>query len=67
MKRFLLGTVALAALAVPATAADMGVRPRAVAYVPGFSWTGCHIGGLFGWEWGRSNGYTTTGTRVQTH
>jgi len=62
MKRFLLGTVALAALAVPATAADMGVRPRAVAYVPGFSWTGCHIGGLFGWEWGRSNGYTTTGT-----
>jgi outer membrane immunogenic protein len=61
MKRFLLGTVALAALAVPATAADMGVRPRAVAYVPAFSWTGCHIGGLVGYEWGHSDGYTTTG------
>ena len=61
MKKFLLGTVALAALAVPAMAADMGIRPRAVAYVPAFSWTGCHVGGLAGYEWGRSNGYTTTG------
>src|SRR6516162_8088593 len=61
MKKFLLGTVALAALAVPATAADLGIR-RPVAYVPAFSWTGCHIGGLFGYEWGRQDGYTTTGS-----
>ena len=61
MKKFLLGTVALAALAVPATAADMGIRPRAVAYAPGFSWTGCHIGGLAGYGWGTDDGYTTNG------
>jgi outer membrane immunogenic protein len=59
MKKFLLGTVALAALAVPATAADMGIRPR-VAYAPAFSWTGCHVGGSVGWEWGRDSGYSTT-------
>src|SRR6516165_4773863 len=61
MKKFLLGTAALAALAVPATAADMGVRPRAVAYVPAFSWTGCHVGGLVGYGWGRNDGWATNG------
>jgi outer membrane immunogenic protein len=61
MKKFLLGSVALAALGfgAPAIAADMAVRP---APVPVFSWTGCHIGGLVGYGWSRSsNGYTTTG------
>jgi outer membrane immunogenic protein len=58
MKKVLLGIVALAALGVPAMAADLGGRP--VANVPAFSWTGCHIGGLVGYEWGRDNGYSTT-------
>ena len=59
MKKLLLGTVALAALGVPAIAADMGVRPAA-RYVAATNWTGCHVGGLVGNEWGRDRGYTTT-------
>jgi outer membrane immunogenic protein len=60
MKKFLLGSVALAALGIgaPAIAADMAVRP--VAPVRAFSWTGCHIGGLVGYEWGHDDGYSTT-------
>jgi outer membrane immunogenic protein len=60
MKKFLLGSVALAALGIgaPAIAADMGVRP--VAAAPVFSWTGCHLGGLVGYGWGHDNGYNTT-------
>src|ERR1700738_4804548 len=60
MKKFLLGDVALAprGIGAPAIAADMAVRP--VAPVRAFSWTGCHVGGLVGYEWGRDNGYSTT-------
>src|SRR6202045_3222016 len=60
MKKFLLGSVAVAALGIgaPAIAADMAVRP--VAPVRAFSWTGCHIGGLVGYEWGHDDGYSTT-------
>ena len=60
MKKFLLGSVALAALGIgaPAIAADMAVRP--VAAAPAFSWTGCHLGGLFGYGWGRDAGYSTS-------
>jgi len=60
MKKFLLGSFALAALGIgaPAIAADMAVRP--VAPAPAFSWTGCHLGGLAGYEWGHSDGYTTS-------
>src|SRR5271166_5101981 len=59
MKKLLLGTVALAALGVPAIAADMGVRP--VAYVAaGTNWTGCYVGGDVGDAWGRDSGYSTT-------
>jgi outer membrane immunogenic protein len=63
MKKLLLGSVALVALGVgaPAIAADMGVRPRAVAYVAASNWTGCHVGGSVGNEWGRSSDYSTTG------
>jgi outer membrane immunogenic protein len=59
MKKLLLGSVALAALGIgaPAIAADMAVRPAAP---PAFSWTGCHIAGLVGYESGRDNGYSTS-------
>jgi len=61
MKKLLLGTVALAALGVPAIAADMGVRPVARPVVAYANWTGCHVGGLVGYEWGSTDGFTTTG------
>jgi len=60
MKKLLLGTVALAALGVPAIAADMGVRPVARPVVAYTNWTGCHVGGLVGIESGSNSGYTTT-------
>jgi outer membrane immunogenic protein len=59
MKKLVLSTIALAALGIgaPAIAADMAVRP--VAAAPAFSWTGCHLGGVVGYEWGGHNGYST--------
>jgi outer membrane immunogenic protein len=62
MKKLLLGSVALVALGAgaPAIAADFGVAPRAVHYVAGTNWTGCHIGGMVGDEWGTTNGWSTT-------
>lgn len=61
MKKFLLGTIALAVLGAgaPAIAADMGVRPLA-AVPAAFTWTGCHVGGLAGYGEGHSDGYTAT-------
>jgi outer membrane immunogenic protein len=61
MKKFLLGTVALAALGAgaPAIAADMAARSYAAPAA--FSWTGCHVGGLAGYGSGHSDGYTATG------
>jgi outer membrane immunogenic protein len=58
MKKFLLGSVALAAISIGASAnaADMAVRRAAPP--PAFSWTGCHLGGLVGYEWGRHDGYS---------
>jgi outer membrane immunogenic protein len=64
MKKLLLGTVALAALGVPAIAADMGVRPVARPVVAYTNWTGCHVGGLLGLEYGRKSNVTTSGTTV---
>ena len=66
MKKLLLGTVALAALGVPAIAADLGVRPVARPIVAYTNWTGCHIGGMVGIESGRSDGYTTNGASAIT-
>jgi outer membrane immunogenic protein len=63
MKKLLLGTVALAALGVPAIAADMGVRPVYRPVVAYTNWTGCHIGGLVGIEYGRETS-TTTGSSI---
>jgi outer membrane immunogenic protein len=60
MKKFLLGTVALVALATatPVAAADMGARypvkaPPPVAAV--WNWTGFYVGVNGGYGWGRSN------------
>ena len=56
MRKFLLGTAALIALAGPAIAADM----RAPVYkapppvVPVWSWTGCYVGGHAGGLWAKS-------------
>ena len=49
MRKFLLGTAALIALASPAIAADM--RPpvyKAPPALPVWSWTGCYVGGHAG-------------------
>jgi outer membrane immunogenic protein len=62
MKKLLLSGVASVAImaAVPASAADLSMRPAykaapIVAPVPVFSWTGCHVGAHVGWGWGRHN------------
>ncbi|MDI4232249.1 MULTISPECIES: outer membrane beta-barrel protein [unclassified Bradyrhizobium] len=58
MKKFLLGTVALVALAAPASAADLAARPYVkappapVAVV--YDWTGFYIGGNGGWGTSRN-------------
>jgi hypothetical protein len=64
MKKFLLATVALAALgatAAPAFGADMGARPyynKAPAYAaPLYNWTGFYIGGHVGGAFSGSNNF----------
>jgi outer membrane immunogenic protein len=66
MKKLFVGSLALLALgSIPAGAADMRVAPRAVP-VPVATWTGCYIGGDFGAEWGRDQGYTETSASTST-
>jgi outer membrane immunogenic protein len=63
MKKFLLGTVALAALgaAAPALAADLAARPvytKAPAYAaPIYNWTGFYIGGHIGGAFNSNNNF----------
>ena len=63
MKKFLLATVALAALGAPAPAfaADLGARPyynKAPAYAaPIYNWTGFYIGGHIGGAFSGSNNF----------
>ena len=64
MKKFLLATVALAALgatAAPAFGADMGARPyynKAPAYAaPLYNWTGFYLGGHLGGAFAGSNNF----------
>jgi outer membrane immunogenic protein len=61
MKKFLLAGAALAALAAPATAADMAARApiytKAPPMVAVYNWTGCYLGGEGGGAWGRSRDY----------
>ncbi len=52
MKKFLLGTVALVALAAPASAADLAARPYTKAppmVAAVYDWTGFYIGANGGW------------------
>ena len=57
MKKFMVGSIAFAAVAAgPAMAADLAVkRPvyRAPPPVAVFTWTGCYIGAHGGFGWGR--------------
>ncbi|MGQ3676398.1 outer membrane protein [Xanthobacter sp. TB0139] len=56
MKRFLLATAAVAALTVPAAAADLAVKyPVKAIPAPVFSWTGFYIGANFGFGGGDTN------------
>jgi outer membrane immunogenic protein len=63
MKKFLLGTVALVALAAPASAADMAARPYTKAPSPMmaaiYDWSGFYIGANGGWGSSR-NCWTNT-------
>jgi outer membrane immunogenic protein len=69
MKKFLLGTVALVALAAPASAADLAARPYTKAPPPMiaaiYDWSGFYIGlnGGGGWShkcWDRTNDFGVT-------
>jgi outer membrane immunogenic protein len=55
MKKILLTSAALAALAVPAAAADLAVRPAPAYKAPPpivyYNWSGCYIGGNGGGAW----------------
>jgi outer membrane immunogenic protein len=55
-----IGALALAGMALPASAADLGARPitkaPVAAPVPVFSWTGCYIGGNVGGQWANFDG-----------
>ena len=68
MKKFLLGTVALAALgaAAPALAADLAARPvytKAPAYAaPIYNWTGFYIGGHIGGAFSSNNNFNGLAT-----
>ena len=58
MRNFLLSTVALAALAGQAFAADLPSRKEAPVYIapaPVFSWTGFYVGADIGGAWGNAN------------
>jgi outer membrane immunogenic protein len=64
MRKLLLGSVALVALAVgPAMAADMRPAPvytKAPIMEPSYNWTGLYIGGHVGGGWGTSQSTTNT-------
>jgi outer membrane immunogenic protein len=65
MKKFLLATVALAALAGTASAADMAARPYTKAPMmeasPIYNWTGFYIGGHVGGAFGGENNILAPG------
>src|ERR1700674_4187133 len=57
MKRFLLASVAVAAVAAPAFAADLPTAPypmKGPAYVAAYNWTGFYLGVNLGGGWARN-------------
>ena len=68
MKKLLLGTAALVALAAPAFAADMPPRPytKAPAYTAPqvvYNWTGFYVGGHVGGSFAGSNSLQSSDAR----
>ncbi len=66
IRTFLLSTVAVAAVAGTAFAADLPSRRAPPVYappppIPVFTWTGFYVGGQVGYEFGRSNSFSTVG------
>ena len=64
IKKLLLSTVMIAALAGTAFAADLPSRRAPPVYVPPpviplFTWTGLYVGGQVGYEFGRSNAFAS--------
>ena len=49
MKKFLLGTLGLVAMAAPALAADLPVKAPPPVLPPMYNWSGFYIGGNGGW------------------
>src|SRR5260221_4960389 len=67
MKKFLLGTVALVAIAAPAAAADLAARPytKAPAMIAAvYDWSGFYIGANGGWGSSRNCSTKTALARV---
>jgi outer membrane immunogenic protein len=49
MKKFVLGTLSLVAMAAPALAADLPVKAPPPPVNPMYNWSGFYIGGNAGW------------------
>ncbi len=49
MKKFVLGTLSLVAMAAPALAADLPVKAPPAPVIPMYNWSGFYIGGNGGW------------------
>lgn len=64
MKRLLLATIALVAVAAPASAADLPPKPfyKAPAYAAPYNWTGFYIGVVGGAGWADSSHTDGVGT-----
>src|SRR5260370_39483164 len=71
MKKFLLTTVALAALGSSASAADLAARPYTKAPAPisaAYNWSGFYVGAMGGYGWSdrvTGAGVATTGADIQ--
>lgn len=53
MKILFLAAIAATALAAPSMAADIPVKARPQVVAPPYSWTGCYLGAMAGYRWGR--------------